>query len=235
MTAPVQSALLREQLEYYRLRAAEYDEWWLRRGRYDHGNSHNALWFAEGVAVARALEDFQPAGRILELAGGTGIWTERLLPFASALTVVDGSSEMIALCRNRLRSPLVRYIQSDLFEWEPGQQFDTVFFAFWLSHVPPELFTQFWDLVRRSLRPGGKVFFVDSRYAPTSTAANHELPERSATVLRRKLNDGREFQIVKVFHDPADLDRRLRGLGWRFDVRQTDRYFLYGSGGRETS
>jgi len=62
--------------------------------------------------------------------------------------------------------------------------------------------------------------------------SRHTLPEPSATVLQRRLNDGREFRIYKVFYDPADLAERLRRLGWRFDVQQTKHYFLYGSGSR---
>ncbi len=48
----------------------------------------------------------------------------------------------------------------------------------------------------------------------------------------RRLNDGREFQIYKIFYDPADLTKRLCDLGWHFEIRQTDHYFLYGSGHR---
>ena len=64
-----------EQLTYYRARAAEYDEWFLRRGRYDRGDEHRRLWFDEVAAVEAALIDAHPAGDILELACGTGLWT----------------------------------------------------------------------------------------------------------------------------------------------------------------
>src|SRR6476620_8472284 len=90
-------AVLREQLDYYRERAAEYDQWWLRQGRYDRGPALNAQWFAEAAAVSSALSAFRPAGRVLELACGTGIWTAQLLPFASHLTALDGSPEMLAI------------------------------------------------------------------------------------------------------------------------------------------
>src|SRR5437667_564581 len=86
MTETESSTVLREQLDYYRARAAEYDQWWLRQGRYDRGAALNAQWFADAAMVASALEAFRPSGRILELACGTGIWSERLLPFASRLT-----------------------------------------------------------------------------------------------------------------------------------------------------
>jgi hypothetical protein len=31
--------ILREQADYYRARAPEYDQWWLREGRYDRGQT----------------------------------------------------------------------------------------------------------------------------------------------------------------------------------------------------
>ena len=235
MTATETPTPLRQQLDYYRARAAEYDQWWLRQGRYDRGELLNAQWFADAAVVSSALSAFRPAGRVLELACGTGIWSGQLLPFASHLTALDGSPEMLAINTARLRSPLVRHIEADLFQWQPTEQFDTVFFGFWLSHVPPERFAEFWQLVRACLAPGGRVFFVDSRHEQTSTAVDHRLPEPEATVLRRRLNDGREFQIYKVFYDPADLTTRLSELGWHFDILQTDHYFIYGSGHRRNA
>lgn len=224
------STPLRQQLDYYRARANEYDQWWLRQGRYDRGEALNAQWSAEAKVVSATLSAFRPAGRVLEFAGGTGIWSEQLLPFASELTVLDGSPEMLAINAARLGSARVRYLEADLFQWQPAEQFDTVFFGFWLSHVPPGRFAEFWQLVRSCLVPGGRVFFVDSRHEPTSTAVDHSLPAPEATVLRRRLNDGREFQIYKIFYDPTDLTARLGELGWHFEIRQTDHYFLYGSG-----
>lgn len=228
------SAILREQLEYYRARATEYDQWWLRQGRYDRGEELNSQWFADAAMVSSALSAFRPAGRVLEFACGTGIWSEQLLATASHLTALDGSPEMLAINAARLCSPRVCYVQADVFQWKPAEKFDLVFFSFWLSHVPPERFAEFWELVGSCLVDGGRVFFIDSRHERTSTAVDHQLPEPNTTVLRRRLNDGRQFQIYKVFHDPAQLADRLLGLGWHFDLWQTDKFFLYGSGRRQT-
>ncbi len=49
------------------------------------------------------------------------------------------------------------------------------------------------------------------------------------TVTLRKLNDGREFRIFKVFHDPEELSSGLRNMGWDVLVRATDNHLLYGS------
>jgi SAM-dependent methyltransferase len=226
--------VLREQLDYYRERAAEYDQWWLRQGRYDRGPAQKAQWFAEVSEVQAALVAFRPEGRILELACGTGIWTEQLLPFADELTAIDGSREMLAINAGRLGSALVRYIEADLFRWRPAAEdrFDTIFFGFWLSHVPPERFAEFWNLVDSCLAPHGRVFFLDSRYQETSTAVDHVLPEPSGTVLQRRLNDGREYRVYKIFYDRDELTRRLAELGWSFEIEETRNYFIHGAGCR---
>jgi hypothetical protein len=61
---------------------------------------------------------------------------------------------------------------------------------------------------------------------------DHVLPERSATVLQRRLNDGREYRVYKVFYDGDELTRRLADLGWRFEIEETRNYFMYGAGCR---
>ena len=231
MTAPLDD-LLQQQIDYYRERAGEYDEWFLRQGRYDHGPERNAQWFAEVGEVAQALDAFAPRGDVLEFACGTGLWTQHLARYATSVTALDSSPEVLALNRARLADARVRYMQADLFNWQPDRQYDVVFFSFWLSHVPPESFAPFWELVSRSLAPSGRVFFIDSLYAESSTARDHQLPEQQETVLTRRLNDGREYAIVKVFYQPEQLQQRLRDLGWSADCHATANYFLYSSAER---
>ncbi|HLJ80493.1 MAG TPA: class I SAM-dependent methyltransferase [Ktedonobacterales bacterium] len=222
--------LLQQQIAYYRARAGEYDEWFLRQGRYDRGAELNQRWFDEIAVAVRALEAFQPTGDVLELAAGTGIWTQHLVRTATRVTCVDSSPEVLALNRERLAGANVRYLQADLFAWQPDRQYDAAFFSFWLSHVPPERFAPFWEMVRAALTSSGRVFFVDALYDGTSTARDHQLEGAQATTLTRRLNDGREYRIVKVFHEPYDLQRRLSALGWDMTVTPTERYFYYGVG-----
>jgi trans-aconitate methyltransferase len=53
------------------------------------------------------------------------------------VTAVDAAPEMLALARQRVRDLPVEFVQADLFAWQPPRRYDTVFFAFWLTHVPP--------------------------------------------------------------------------------------------------
>src|SRR5262245_61396075 len=134
--------MLAGQLTYYSERADEYDEWYLRTGRYDRGPAFQQQWQAELAEVAQALAAFGPTGDVLELAAGTGHWTERLAQTAATLTALDGSPETLTVNARRTGGK-VRYEVADLFEWQPNREYDVVFFGFWLSHVPPERFAEF--------------------------------------------------------------------------------------------
>lgn len=216
-----------EQLEYYRARASEYDEWFLRQGRYDQGEEHANEWFREVAEVQTVLERLKPFGNVLELACGTGWWTEQLLEHADKVTAVDASPEVLRLNAERTKSPIISYVQADIFAWRAAQTFDLVFFSFWLSHVPPERFAAFWRGVEEALVPGGRVFLVDSLHNRQGTARDHVLPAPDKTVAKRKLNDGREFEIVKVFYTPEMLAKKLEPLGWRVNAVQTEQFFVY--------
>lgn len=220
--------LLDEQISYYRARASEYDEWFLRLGRYDRGEAHRRAWFAEVAEVEAGLRDAQPQGRVLELACGTGLWTRRLVEFAEEVTAIDASPEVLRINQERVASGRVRYVEADLFGWYPSEAFDFVFFGFWLSHVPPDYFESFWSMLRAALRPGGSVFFVDNANNAQIAAKDHHLREADSFVMDRKLNDGRRFRVVKVFYEPAALETRLRALGWRGYVRSPGEFFVYG-------
>jgi demethylmenaquinone methyltransferase/2-methoxy-6-polyprenyl-1,4-benzoquinol methylase len=220
--------LLAEQADYYRERAGEYDDWWFRRGRYDHGPETNARWFSDVAEAHAALERFKPSGNVLELACGTGLWTERLLRDAKSVTVVDGSPEMLDLCRSRVGEQRVSYVQADLFAWEPERTYEVCFFGFWLSHVPEERLEAFWAKVGRAVGSGGRVFFIDSLRHDRASALDHALPEPQSPIMLRRLADGREYQIVKRFYEPAALQQRLVELGWSAQIQSTREFFIHG-------
>ncbi|WLW51591.1 class I SAM-dependent methyltransferase [Streptomyces sp. YU58] len=190
--------LLAEQLAYYRAGAAEYD-----RPYMEHEGLRELLAVVDGLPIA---------GDVLELACGTGQWTRRLAARARSVTAVDAAPETLALARARTTSPAVRFVRADLFAWRPPRRYDTVFFAFWLSHVPPARLPAFWNTVAAALAPGGRAVFVDDGPA---AAAHEELLARHPTpTALRRLDDGSRHRIVKVFHDPSTLTRDLTALGW---------------------
>ncbi|MGO4420860.1 trans-aconitate 2-methyltransferase, partial [Streptomyces sp. MCAF7] len=152
-----------------------------------------------------------------ELACGTGQWTPRLAARARSVTAVDAAAEVLALARARTASPTVRFVEADLFEWRPPRRYDTVFFAFWLSHVPPRRLPEFWNTVAAALAPGGKAIFIDD--GPAAAAEEDILANQPAPAALRRLDDGSQYRIVKVFHDARTLTDDLTALGWSVRIR----------------
>jgi SAM-dependent methyltransferase len=216
------SDLLQEQKRYYAERAPEYDDWWYRRDRFELEPAALARWQADAAEAEAALEALTPLGRVLELAAGTGIWTRKLVGLAERVVAVDANAETLAL--NTSAAELVR---ADVFEWQPAERFDLVFFSFWLSHVPQERFDEFWALVRGALVPGGRVFLVDSSAEDTA----HTGTDQDGWEESRSLADGRTLRIVKRRWRPDELSARVRPLGLELDQRDTaNGHFLYGGG-----
>jgi len=223
--------LLRQQIEYYRQRAPEYDAWWRREGRFDRGPEMRAAWEADiGVAEA-ALDRFLDAcasKTVLEIACGTGLWTQRLASRGLQITALDASPEVIEINRARVAGGDVEYAVADVFEWRPPRRFELVFMSFWLSHVPHARFEAFWKLVRSALAPGGIAYIIDSAHDPTSHAKDHPVAERDAEVVTRKLADERSYRIVKIFWEPEALEYRLSDCGFEAHISATPRYFVHG-------
>ena len=227
--------LLAEQIAYYRERAHEYDNWWDRVAQYELPEELMVRWREEVAAVESWIASMAPLGRVVELAAGTGIMTRRLAApgVSTSVVAVDASPEVLALNAARELGPHVRYVEHDVFTWagdgdgrgEGG--FDTVFFSFWLSHVPPARVEEFWSLVGRLLRPGGRAVFLDNVWGDTLRRQDGVRPSTHVET-RTDLSSGSTYRVVKVYYEPEELASLLAGLGWDAEVFGTGSFFLGG-------
>jgi SAM-dependent methyltransferase len=214
------AGLIASQREFYDLRAPDFGDETVpdrRVGGKMTGEQARAL-----------VDEFAPTGDVLELACGSGSFTRELVRHARTLTGVDGSPRMLERNRREVDDDRVTYVNADIFDWQPERRYDAVFFGFWLSHVPPATFEEFWALVRSSLRAGGRVAFVDEDDRGALNDDIHLVGNVPAAP--RTLRDGRTFDVVKVYWDPTELEDRLSSLGWQAAVRRVGETFLYGSG-----
>jgi demethylmenaquinone methyltransferase/2-methoxy-6-polyprenyl-1,4-benzoquinol methylase len=217
MAADELDPLLAEQVAYYRARAAEYD-----------ATSPIPADDESRTKLVDALEAFAPRGRVLEFACGTGQWTATLAKHASELTAVDSSPEVLAIASSRIQDDRVRFIEADIFSWEPDGRYDVVLFGAWLSHVPPQFFDRFWALVAGCLDETGRVFFIDE--LPAVQAHEQVISGAVAPTVERPLRSGARYRTIKVFYPPDKLEDRLTALGWRITVHPVGWRFFWASG-----
>jgi SAM-dependent methyltransferase len=214
-------SLLAEQIAYYRAMAPEYAATGIPQlpvSELEAGQTN----------LIAALDVFRPTGDVLELACGPGTWTPHLAGHADTVTAVDASPEMLRLAAARVADARVRFVEADVFSWQPDRRYDVVFFGFWLSHVPLERFDAFWSLVDDCLGAGGRVAFADDGYRTPEELIEDE----ASSVIQRRLRDGTSFRAVKVPHTPEGLEARLGELGWSFSVGYVGGPFFWGSGAR---
>lgn len=212
--AQVTDEVLAEQIAYYRRRAGEYDV-----------TAYGGDVAAARAFIARLVAEMRPAGSVLEIACGTGLWTQALASWADTVTAVDAAPETVAIARDRVQSANVSFEVADVFSWRSATRFDVIFFSAWLSHVPASRFGRFWQSLRGLLAGGGRVLFidehVDERGKEAYVAGQEELVER-------RLADGSTFRVIKNFVEPEELELRLRRMGWDCVIRRVSSRWVYG-------
>jgi demethylmenaquinone methyltransferase/2-methoxy-6-polyprenyl-1,4-benzoquinol methylase len=237
MLTPETTALLEEQKAYYEARAAEYDEWWERRGRYDLGPRRNAAWKQEIRLVEEAFNRAPLEGRVLEPAAGTGYWTEYFARRAEHVNVVDASQAMLRANKKRLeRAGLVdrvTYYQADLLDWRSDQEYDTIFLAFWLSHLPSSLVDTFLSSMASMLRREGVLVILEGLHTIENTALPELRQQKQGSfrlndeIEQRILNDGRTFRIIKRYDPPDVWATRLRKVHLDPQIGTSGEQFFY--------
>jgi demethylmenaquinone methyltransferase/2-methoxy-6-polyprenyl-1,4-benzoquinol methylase len=201
----VTDEVLADQVDYYRRRAGEYDV-----------TAYGDVAAAR-ARIARLVGEMRPTGTVLEIACGTGLWTEALAVLADTVTAIDAAPEAVEIARDRVRSANVGFEVADVFSWEPATRFDVIFFSAWLSHVPMSRFEQFWQSLRGLLVENGRVLFIDEHVDEREKEAYVVGKDE---VVERRLRNGTTFRVIKNFVDPARLELRLRRLGWDCAIRR---------------
>jgi SAM-dependent methyltransferase len=198
-----------ELAEYYRERAAEYDAVYAKPER------------QQDLARLRGLLPGLVAGRrVLEIAAGTGYWTEVLSASAAAITATDINDETLDVARARQYGPAaVTFLVADAraLDQVPGE-FDTAFAGFFWSHILRADLPCFLAGLRARLGPGTRLIVLDNRYVHGSSHAISATSDAGDTFQLRTLNDGRRYQIVKNFPSrqqfAADVAAATAGLRW---------------------
>jgi SAM-dependent methyltransferase len=195
--------------EYYRQRAAEYDQIYFKPERQ-----------ADLARLRQLLPPLVAGRRVLEIAAGTGFWTEVLAPSAASVTATDLNAETIAIAAQRdYGMAAVRLLRADAYQLSavPGD-FDVAFCGFWWSHILRADIPRFLDGLRGRVGPGTGLILVDNRYVPGSNQPITRTGPDGDTYQQRRLADGRSYEVLKNFPDreqaSADLAHVARELTW---------------------
>jgi SAM-dependent methyltransferase len=195
--------------DYYADRAAEYDEVYRKPERQ-----------ADLARLKQLLPPLAAGKRVLEIAAGTGYWTQVLASTAAQITATDLNAETIAIAAQRDYDPApvaLRTADAYRLDTVPGE-FDLVFCGFWWSHIVRADVPRFLAGVRERTGAGVQLVLVDNRYVPGSNHPISRTGPDGDTYQNRRLADGREYEVLKNFPSrdqlAADLEPAATDLAW---------------------
>ncbi|MCK4572989.1 MAG: class I SAM-dependent methyltransferase [candidate division Zixibacteria bacterium] len=195
--------LIRQMHAYYRDCAPWHDDYM--------SYTDNASMEALLGPIIDLIEVDLVGKRILELACGTGNWTQVLAKRAGSVLATDTHRSSIDLALAKTyESPHVEfrvanaYRLSDFIGPEDGP-FQVVFAADWWSHMPKSLIPGFLDRLHTHLVPGATVIMLDMTPKDSLIMPDSYYDDEGNYIHPRTLPNGKQYFVVKNFPSEQEL------------------------------
>jgi SAM-dependent methyltransferase len=202
---------------YYARRAAEYERIYAKPERQ-----------ADLAKLRARIAAVFSGRRVLEIACGTGYWTEVIAPRASAVTAMDAAEETLAIARSKQYAPgRVEFATGDAYALADfGRRHDALFAGFWWSHVPLARLDAFLAGASKAVAGGARLVFLDNRYVEGSSTPVSRRDAEGNTYQTRTLDDGSTHEVLKNFPSDRELLERASAHGVEASVEWFDYYWL---------
>jgi len=204
---------------YYAQRASEYERFYHRPDR-----------MAELTALKRRVAQLTTGRRVLELACGTGFWTNVMAPVAAEVSAYDLNQEVLDIAATKENLPAGKVTLAIGDAYRPpdlGRRHDALFAGFWWSHVLRQDLDGFLRSAVRAVAPGALLAFLDNRYVEGSNIPVSRRDGEGNTYQARKLEkDGSQYEVLKNFPDDAELVRHASAHGSGAQVEDFKHFWL---------
>jgi ubiquinone/menaquinone biosynthesis C-methylase UbiE len=188
----------RELIDYYRARAAEYEQIYYRRVPERR---------REIDEQAEDLRELVRGKDILDLACGTGYWTQIMSRTARFIAAADISAEMLREARNKEYDAPTAFVMADLYSL-PFQtaSFDMITLGFWFSHQPKQEYDLFFRQLAQPLKDDGFIWMIDNNPLAEGSQLNSVRTDvYGNNYKRRHLQSGEEYVILKNYFSEDQL------------------------------
>lgn len=181
--------------EYYAARAKEYDQIYAK---------------PERQTDLRLIEQWLPSRfegtRVLEIAAGTGYWTQFIAPNAESVLGLDASAETLQIAQGRPNNERAQWLVGDAYALPVSSEpYDAAFAGFWFSHVPLARQKEFLLGLNKTLKSGARVVMLDNLYVEGNSTPLTKPDLEGNTYQIRKLADGSSHQVLKNYPNEFDL------------------------------
>jgi demethylmenaquinone methyltransferase/2-methoxy-6-polyprenyl-1,4-benzoquinol methylase len=195
-----------DMVRYYAERAAEYERIYALPERQD-----------DLARLREVVAEFGRGRRVLEVACGTGYWTQALAAGASSVVATDAGDAVLGLARDKgLPAERALFQRVDAFALEQaGGDFEAAFAGFWWSHLARSDVQRFLCGLHARLRAGARVLFLDNRHVEGSSTPIARTDAEGNSYQRRVLANGGTHEVLKNFPSAGEIRSRLAAVGVR--------------------
>jgi demethylmenaquinone methyltransferase/2-methoxy-6-polyprenyl-1,4-benzoquinol methylase len=189
-------------VSYYKDRALEYEKIYSKPERQEDLKSSTAI-----------LQKIFANKQVLEIACGTGYWTERIAEKATSVLATDINETVIEVAKTKgLSTEQVSFEIADIYNFPAHDKFECLFGGFIWSHVLLQNLDEFLSTVNRLVKPGGTIVFMDNNYVEGSNHAITKTDDHGNTFQARKLEDDTTHLVLKNFPTEDFLRKKIKGI-----------------------
>jgi demethylmenaquinone methyltransferase/2-methoxy-6-polyprenyl-1,4-benzoquinol methylase len=205
-----------KMIDYYAQRAAEYERIYCKPERQ-----------VDLCTLKEFLSCAFPQEQVLEVACGTGYWTQFIAKSAKAILATDFNSNVIDLARRKnFGACHVKFAEADAYSlYTISGDHTAGFHGFWWSHVPTNKIRQFLSVFHPKLPIGAKVVMIDNAYVEGSSTPISRQDSDGNTYQLRRLDDGSEYEVLKNFPSNSDLHASLSA--YATDIRVNRLHYFW--------
>ena len=186
---------------YYNDRATEYDK------VYKIPEEHEDL-----LMSTELFQKIFTNKSVLEIACGTGYWTEQISKTANSIFATDINKAVIDIAKARQFNNNVTFQVVDMNSLSTNKKFDGLFGGFIWSHILLQDIDIFLLKLKDLINENGEIVFIDSKQV---AGTNHDkkritrIDQYGNTFQTRALENGTTYEVLKNFPTKQLLTDKL--------------------------
>ncbi|MBS1731633.1 MAG: class I SAM-dependent methyltransferase [Bacteroidetes bacterium] len=189
-------------ITYYKDRAKEYEKIYLKPERQDDLLSSTTI-----------LQELFANKSVIEIACGTGYWTEKISKSANSIFATDINKTVIEIAEQKdFSNAQVTFGLADIFNFKPDNKYDSLFGGFIWSHIQLQDLDKFLNTVNKFVLPGGTIVFIDNNFVEGSNHSITNIDEQGNSFQTRKLDNGTTHLVLKNFPTENFLRKKLSNI-----------------------
>lgn len=202
-------------VSYYKDRAKEYEKIYLKPER--QIDLQNATVILQSLFAHKT---------VLEIACGTGYWTEKIAETATSLHATDINESVIEIAQKKYYKNKVTFELADVYSFQIEKKYEAVFGGFIWSHILLQDLDTFIDNIKDFVSSDGTIAFMDNNYVEGSSHEITKKDEQGNTYQTRNLEDGTAHLVLKNFPKKEFILNKLSSIATEIEFINLKYYWI---------